>query len=57
MFLRLVIKNLDFRQQEVWKGMLFVEKLGEYKKVTVSLPEPNRMLIKAKVEFISRTVE
>lgn len=56
---RTLLKDLQAHKskQGLWKGMLFVEKLGEYKKVTVTLPEPDRMLIKAKVGFISRTVE
>lgn len=56
---RALLKDLHAHKtkQGVWKGLLYVEKLGEYKKVTVTLPEPDRMLIKAKLGFISRTVE
>ncbi len=56
---REILKDLqaDQAKQGVWKGMIFVERLGEYKKATVSLPDPDRMLIKVKVGFISRTVE
>jgi uncharacterized protein (DUF2147 family) len=47
----------DKSRQDLWHGVIYVEKLGEYKDVEVSLPEADRMLIKGKVGFMSRTVE
>ena len=41
----------------LWYGMLYVEKLGEFKRVEISMPDSNRMLITGKVGFLSRTVE
>ncbi len=41
----------------LWYGMLYVEKLGEYKDVEISMPDRKRMLITGKVGFFSRTVE
>jgi hypothetical protein len=35
----------------------YAEKLGEYKDVEGSLPEAERMLLKGKVGFMSRTLE
>ncbi len=43
--------------QNLWHGMLYVEKLGEYKRVEISLSGAKRMLITGKVGFFSRTVE
>jgi hypothetical protein len=44
-------------EQELWHGLIYAEKLVEYKDVEVSLPEEDRMLFKVEVGFISRTVE
>jgi uncharacterized protein (DUF2147 family) len=44
-------------EQELWHGLIYAEKLGEYKDVEVSLPKADRMLLKGKVGFMSRTVE
>jgi hypothetical protein len=41
----------------LWHGVIYVEKLGEYKDVEISLPEADQMLIKGRVGFMSRTVE
>lgn len=56
---RKILKDLqaDPAKEGVWNGLIFVERLGEYKNATLSLPESDRMLIKGKVGFISRTVE
>ena len=56
---RKILKDLaaDKSDQGMWHGLIYVEKLGEYKEVEVSLPEADRMLITGKVGFISRTVE
>ena len=47
----------DKSKQNLWHGLIYAEKLGEYKDVEVSLPEDGRMLFKGKVGFMSRTVE
>jgi uncharacterized protein (DUF2147 family) len=56
---RKILNNLqaDKSEQGLWHGQIYVEKLGEYKNVEVSLPEADRMLIKGRVGFMSRTVE
>jgi uncharacterized protein (DUF2147 family) len=56
---RKVLKDLqaDKSKQGLWHGLIYAEKLGEYKNVEVSLPEADRMLLKGKVGFMSRTVE
>ena len=56
---RKVLKDLqaDKSKQGLWHGLIYAEKLGEYKNVEVSLPEAGRMLFKGKVGFMSRTVE
>jgi uncharacterized protein (DUF2147 family) len=56
---RKILKDLegDKSKQGLWHGLIYVEKLGEYKGVEVSLPEADRMLFKGKVGFMSRTVE
>ena len=56
---RKVLKDLqaDKSKQGLWHGLVYAEKLGEYKNVEVSLPEADRMLIKGRVGFISRTVQ
>lgn len=45
------------KRQNLWYGMLYVEKLGEYKRVEILLPDNKRMLVTGKVGFFSRTVE
>ena len=56
---RKILKDLqaDKSKQGLWHGLIYAEKLGEYKDVEVSLPEADRMLFKGKVGFMSRTVE
>ncbi len=56
---RKILKDLeaDKSKQGLWHGLIYAEKLGEYKDVEVSLPEADRMLLKGKVGFMSRTVE
>ena len=56
---RKILKDLqaDKSKQALWHGLIYAEKLGEYKDVEVSLPEADRMLLKGKVGFMSRTVE
>ncbi len=47
----------DKSEKGLWYGVIYAEKLGEYKDVEVSLPEADRMLIKGRMGFMSRTVE
>lgn len=56
---RTLLKDLeaDESQQGLWRGVIYVEKLAEYRDVEVTLPEAERMLITGKAGFISRTVE
>jgi len=56
---RKILKDLqvDTSTQGLWHGLIYVEKLGDYKDVEVSLPEAGRMLLKGKVGFMTRTVE
>lgn len=56
---RKILNNLqaDKSKKDLWHGVIYVEKLGEYKDVEISLPEADQMLIKGRVGFISRTVE
>jgi hypothetical protein len=44
-------------QQNAWHGLAYIEKLKDYKKVKISLPEADQILISGKVGFLSRTVE
>ena len=56
---REILKDLraDDKQEGLWRGQVFAEKLGEYKDAEISLPEAGQMEIKVKVGFISRSVE
>jgi hypothetical protein len=56
---RKLLKDLeaDKSEQGSWRGLIYVEKLGDYKDVEVSLPEADRMLITGRVGFMSRSVE
>lgn len=56
---RKVLKDLqaDESEQGLWHGLIYAEKLGEYKDVVVSLPEADQMHFTGKVGFMSRTVE
>ena len=56
---REILKDLEADESEagLWRGQVFAQRLGEYKDAEISLPEPDRMAIKVKVGFISRTVE
>ncbi len=56
---REIMKDLatENPEQAVWKGQIYAEKLGEYKDAEITLADPDRMSIKVKVGFISRTVE
>ena len=56
---RTILNDLqaDKSKKGLWHGVIYVEKLGEYKDVEISLPEADQMLIKGRVGFMSRTVE
>lgn len=56
---REILRDLvaDESKQGLWSGQVFAEKLGEYKDAEISLAGPDRMTIKVKVGFMSRTVE
>ena len=56
---RQILKDLVQSKSDptVWHGMIYIRKLGEYKRVEISLSEADRMEITGKVGFISRTVE
>jgi hypothetical protein len=49
--------KVDESQERLWRGQVYAQRLGEYRDAEISLPEPDRMQIKVKVGFISRTVE
>jgi len=50
------IKASDAKEN-VWHGLFYIETLGEYKRVEISLSDTERLLITGKVGFISRTAE
>ena len=56
---RQILKDLkaDGSKENLWRGQVYAERLGEYREARISLPEPDRMEFKVKVGFISRTVE
>ncbi|MBT8075790.1 MAG: DUF2147 domain-containing protein, partial [Gammaproteobacteria bacterium] len=56
---RELLKNLraDAKKQDLWRGQVYAEKLGEYKDAEISLPESGQMEIKVKVGFMSRTLD
>ena len=56
---REILKDLtkDDSEAGLWNGQIFADKLGEYKDAEITLTEADRMEIKVKVGFMSRTVE
>ncbi len=54
---REILKDLAADDAETWRGQIYAEKLGEYKDAEITLAEPDRMKIKVKVGFMSRTIE
>ncbi len=56
---RELLKGLvqDESEEGLWRGQIYVERLSEYQDAEISLPEPDRMSIKLKVGFISRTIK
>jgi len=56
---RTLLKDLeaDKSKQGLWHGLVYVEKMGDYKDVQVSLSDNDRMHTTGKVGFMSRTVE
>jgi hypothetical protein len=47
----------DKSKQELWHGLAYIQKLGDFKSVDISFSETGNMLITGKVGFISRTIE
>lgn len=56
---REILKDLraDDKQEGLWLGQVYAEKLGEYKDARISLPGSGLMELKVKVGFMSRTLE
>ena len=56
---REIVKELqaDGSKENLWRGQVYAEKLGEYKEVEISLSEPDLMQFKVKVGFMSRSIE
>ena len=56
---REIVKDLkaDDAEENLWHGQVYAERLDEYKKAEISLPEPDLMQFKIKLGIISRTVE
>ena len=56
---REIVKELqaDGSKENLWRGQVYAEKLGEYKDAEISLKEPDLMQFKVKVGFMSRTIE
>lgn len=56
---REILKDLraDDKQEGLWRGQVYAERLGEYKDAEISLPGSGQMEIKVNVGFMSRTVE
>ena len=56
---REILKDLkaDDSEQGLWTGQIYAERAGEYKDAELTLAEADRMEIKVKVGFISRTLE
>ncbi|MFT7403668.1 MAG: hypothetical protein ACI955_000723 [Zhongshania sp.] len=54
-----ILKNLkaDKSKQHLWHGLIYVEKMGEFKNVEVTAPKQERMITKGKVGFLSKSVE
>ena len=40
-----------------WQGQVFIERFGEYKDAEISMAKPDRLIIKVKLGFMSRTLE
>jgi hypothetical protein len=55
---RILLKDVvsDEKKPGRWCGRVYAERLQEYKDAEITLPEPDRMQIKVKVGFESRTV-
>jgi len=56
---REILKDLraDDKQQGLWRGQIYAEKLGEYKDAEINLSGSGEMEITVKVGFMSRTVD
>jgi len=49
--------TINKNKQNTWYGQIYIEKLEDYKKVGISLPETDQMLITGKMGFMSRTAK
>ncbi|MEP6389412.1 MAG: hypothetical protein ABJ056_05775 [Halioglobus sp.] len=56
---REIVKELqaDGSKEGLWRGLVYAERLGEYKDAEISLKEPDLMQFEVKVGFMSRTIE
>lgn len=56
---RVFLKDLQTNnsRNKLWLGLIWVEKMDEYKGVEVSLPEADRMVTTGRVGFLSRSME
>ena len=54
---REILKDLATGSEaQTWSGLIYVEKMGEYKNADIILASPDRMKITVKVGFMSRTI-
>ena len=55
---RVLLKDVvaDGSAADGWRGQIYAARLEEYKDAEISLPQPDRMEIKVKVGFMSKTV-
>ena len=49
--------TINKNKQNAWYSQIYIEKLEDYKKVEISLPETDQMLITGKMGFMSRTAK
>ena len=54
----LVVTDLEASDEpNEWSAQVFVARLGEYRKATITLPADDRMVFTVKVGFLRRSVE
>jgi len=49
--------TINKNKQNAWYGQIYIEKLEDYKKVEISLPETDQMLITGNMGFMTRTAK
>ena len=49
--------TINKNKQNAWYSQIYIEKLEDYKKVEISLPETDQMIITGKMGFMSRTAK